>query len=582
VTATSSADNSKSATAIVTLVPFAISVSPSGVSLLNPGGTQQFTGTVTGTSNTAVTWSATCTGSCGTISAAGLYTAAASVASATTVTVTATSIFDNTKTATATVTISPVNATVDFTNTLATLDPYAFGVDITGYGNGLNITSDSTEQNTLMGLNIGMMRMGLVYTTSGDPTSQIICSGSGCTTGVTGDTWIDNIKAFGAQPMVIVSLNSANNFVNAATDAANMVTHFNINPSTHLPDPTLPHYVKYWVIGNEPNLSATPAIPVTTYDPLFISMTTAMKAVDPNILAGGPATGGSYSGPGSAPYSYIDQFLIDCGGIVDFVDFHKYDLSGSLWSDSPTRLSSTGNTYKYNARPGQIRAQILAHPLSAARSAQIGIQIGEWNISSNAGGSNTPEARLPYDFFNVLYGASALGNMMTTGTRGMMFGDKNAALGILSDGTTPYINATTRVNWPPPATDTPMPIFYAYAMYTGMGLFRHYGTAAVNTTTAIVASPNGLDVFASNNGKNIVMVNKDNIAHTVTFALTGYTTGTAEVWQKAAAGGLIGSSDNPGPLYNPSAIQQLPTINITNSGFSVSVPAYSVTTYVLN
>jgi hypothetical protein len=582
VTATSAADNTKSATASITLVPFAMSVAPGGTSLLNQGGTQQFTATVTGASSIDVTWSVSCTGSCGTIDTSGLYTAPSAVASATNVTVTATSDADNTKTATATVTVNPTNATVDFTTTLATLDPYAFGVDITGYGNGSDITNDVTQQNLLKNMNIGMMRMGLKYATSGDPTSQIQCSGGGCSTGVIGDAWISNIKALGAEPMVIVSITAASYH----DDAVNLVKHFNISPATGLPDPTLPNYVKYWIIGNEPNLATSPSIPAATYDAkfreLYAAMTDSGNGGDPNILIGGPAVGGSYTGPGSGPYNYIDQFLIDCGDIVNFVDLHKYDLSGSQWSDSPTRLSSSGNTYKYQLRPQQVRAQINAHPLSAARSAQIGIQMGEWNISSNSGSVFTStETRLPYDFFNVLYGASALGNMMTTGTRAMMFGDKNTALGILADGTTPFGTAQGG-GWTTPAMDSPMPIYYAYAMYTGMGLFRHYGTVAVNTSTTITASPNGLDVFASNNEKNIVVVNKNNVANTVTFALAGFTNGTADVWQKAAVGGVIGSSDTTGPKYDPSAIQHLPAVNITNGGFSVSVPAYSVTTFVLN
>jgi hypothetical protein len=588
VTATASADPSVSSTATITLNAFTISVSPSGTSLLNPGGTIQYTATVTGTSNTAVTWSVTCATACGSVSGTGLYTAPAT---ATTDTVTATSAY-NSQTASATVSVSLVNATVNFNSTLATLDPNAFGLDITGYGNGLNITNDSTEQNTLIGLNLGMMRMDLVYTTSGNPNSTIICGGSGCSTGVTGDQWISSIHALGAQPMIVVSLNSSATpaFNNAATDAANMVTHFNINTSTGLPDPTLPKYVKYWVIGNEPNLATSPAIPVATYDTKFTAIVNAMKAVDPNIKVGGPATGGSYTGSGSGPYNYIQQFLTDCGGLVDFVDFHKYDLSGSQWTDSPLRLIDS-NTNKYganatNGRIGEIRAQISGNATSGPRSAQIGIQVGEYNISSNSGSlASSPEARLPYDFFNVLYVSAALGNVMTTGSRAMLFGDKNTALGILSDGTTPWINGTTQVTWAPGTnytTDSPMPAFYGYAMYTGMGLFRHYGTAAVSTSTTIAASPNGLDIFASTNENNIVVVNKDSVAHVVTFALTGYTSGSATAWQKAAVGGVLGSSDNPGPLYSPSGIQQLPNVNITNSGFSVSVPAYSVTTYVLN
>jgi len=105
VTATSVANTSKTATASVTIVPpIQVTVSPSTASL-TPSQTQQFTATVTGTTNTAVTWSVS--PAVGTISSGGLYTAPATLGSPQTVTVTATSVQDPTKSATASVTVTP-------------------------------------------------------------------------------------------------------------------------------------------------------------------------------------------------------------------------------------------------------------------------------------------------------------------------------------------------------------------------------------------------------------------------------------------------------------------------------------------
>lgn len=87
----------------------AVSVSPTSATV-QTGGTQQFTATVTGTTNTAVNWLVnTVAGgdsSVGTISATGLYTAPAAVPSAATVTVTAQSVVDTAQAASASVTIS--------------------------------------------------------------------------------------------------------------------------------------------------------------------------------------------------------------------------------------------------------------------------------------------------------------------------------------------------------------------------------------------------------------------------------------------------------------------------------------------
>jgi hypothetical protein len=86
-----------------------VSVSPTSATLFSKG-KQQFTATVSGTANTAVTWSATA----GSISAKGLYTAP-TVTSETNATVTATSVADTSKSASAAVTINPVGQTLQIT-----------------------------------------------------------------------------------------------------------------------------------------------------------------------------------------------------------------------------------------------------------------------------------------------------------------------------------------------------------------------------------------------------------------------------------------------------------------------------------
>src|SRR5205807_1157660 len=107
VTATSQADATKTATAVVSLTvqppPVTITLGPANASLTTSQ-TKQFTATVTGSSNTGVSW--TLTPSVGTISN-GLYAAPAIITAAQNVTVTATSVADSTKSATATISLTP-------------------------------------------------------------------------------------------------------------------------------------------------------------------------------------------------------------------------------------------------------------------------------------------------------------------------------------------------------------------------------------------------------------------------------------------------------------------------------------------
>jgi len=119
VKATSVADPTKFATATVTLVPVAVSVSPLSISLKG-GQSQPFTATVSGSSNTGVSWSMN--PQVGTLSTAGVYSAPGSVTTQQIVTVTATSAADPSKFASATVTLVP-GVSISISPTSATLNP---------------------------------------------------------------------------------------------------------------------------------------------------------------------------------------------------------------------------------------------------------------------------------------------------------------------------------------------------------------------------------------------------------------------------------------------------------------------------
>jgi len=112
VTAIAAADPTKTATAKLILVPpappaISVSVSPSGISL-GQGQSQQFSASVTGSNNNAVTWSMNPV--VGTLSSAGLYTAPASITSLQSVQIKATSAADPNQSGSVTLTLTPAVA----------------------------------------------------------------------------------------------------------------------------------------------------------------------------------------------------------------------------------------------------------------------------------------------------------------------------------------------------------------------------------------------------------------------------------------------------------------------------------------
>ena len=129
VTATSVSDAAKSASATVTVAgvaPVSVSITPTSTTVVT-GGTQQFTASVTGSTNKSVTWSATG----GTVSISGAYTAPSTTG---TYTVTAKSIADTTKTASATVTVTGTQSLSASSSSLA------FGNVLSGNTSSLSVT----------------------------------------------------------------------------------------------------------------------------------------------------------------------------------------------------------------------------------------------------------------------------------------------------------------------------------------------------------------------------------------------------------------------------------------------------------
>ena len=184
-----------------------ISISPTTASVIT-NRTQPFTGTVTGNSNTAITWTLTCaTGvtanTCGSIDANGLYTAPATIPTITSsgtttiapaVTITATSQADKTKTATATLTIV-TGISISITPTTATVGTGEFFLFTATVNNpGCNLTSNPTCQNVTWSLSTTLTGVGTIGANTGvytapatvpSPSSVIITATSVADTSVT-------------------------------------------------------------------------------------------------------------------------------------------------------------------------------------------------------------------------------------------------------------------------------------------------------------------------------------------------------------------------------------------------------------
>ncbi|HTT17807.1 MAG TPA: Ig-like domain-containing protein [Candidatus Sulfotelmatobacter sp.] len=150
VTATSVADTTKYASASVTVPAVSISISPISATV-QPSGTQQFTASVSGTTNTGVMWSESGNGS---VNGSGLYTAPSTIENDT---VTATAAANQAKSASASVTVQQQSSTQ--------------------CGNTLNWTSSTCQQIGQGQLNTAMDKSS--GTLANDPTAWTVISRHG-------------------------------------------------------------------------------------------------------------------------------------------------------------------------------------------------------------------------------------------------------------------------------------------------------------------------------------------------------------------------------------------------------------------
>ncbi|MFG1689033.1 PA14 domain-containing protein [Nonomuraea sp. NPDC049269] len=414
---------------------------------------------------------------------------------------------------------------VDFTKPIRTIAPTDFGIGITGYGEGSYITNDPKHQARLRALGVGRMRIELHYQEPGNHDSPIICGGYECATEVSGDAWINAIRDLGAEPVVILQVDGRQSAEVNRGDAVALYKHF---AATGKP-------VQRFILGNELNCACTPDKPEMTaaeYSSRFNLITDALRAENPAVKVGGPATAWD-------DHDYIRTFLQGSGSRVDFVDYHDYGNGFDEITDEAL-LGSVIRDYESDIKEVSALAESVL-------GRKIDLQIGEFNSDFN-----DPDGHRTLTHFNTLWGAAALGQILHAGASAYQYGDKNGQLGLTStngEGNIPR--------------SEPLPIYHGIGMYTGEGLFRPFGKTVVQAS----ANNDKLHVFASDQSKNVVLVNVGADPIEAGLALTGLTAGTAAIWQS--------TSD----AWTP---HRTGTAAIAGGKATVTLPAGSATTLVID
>jgi hypothetical protein len=199
---------------------------------------------------------------------------------------------------------------------------------------------------------------------------------------------IDSARAKGMEPLLQVSYN--NNYYTADT-AAELVKYINV---------TMRRNVKYWSIGNEPDLSPPngygyyTASPVADYTKQFA---VKMKAVDSSIITLGPeltyyddnykliteltTPGGFYDITGKVPghtYYYLD-----------IITFHSYPFSGTQKREEV--ISNLKDPWHISHMLDQLKERLDSCNLYHRRSGKSALKIALTETNLNYKNSSDPE-----------------------------------------------------------------------------------------------------------------------------------------------------------------------------------------------
>jgi hypothetical protein len=321
---------------------------------------------------------------------------------------------------------------------------------------------------------------------------------------------IDDFVAFcrqiGAEPRIVVRLKGG-----TPEKAADLVKYANV---------TKGYGVKYWGIGNEPDLyeaNGLTGYSVAQYDTEWRSFAMAMRAVDPTIKLIGPdisqfvgdTNGSSYL---QARTDWLSTFLKANGDLVDIVSIHRYAFPTSTTSGPPSIADLRANSKEWDS---------IIPALKAVVQKQLGrdlpVAVTEVNSSwaDNQGGEATMDSH-----YNAIWFGDVLGRLISQKV----------------DIVTQFALAG---DWGIVGLDAPRPVYYDYVMYQRFGV-QLMRSASDDPTVSVYAAKR------ADGSLTVMIVNLGSAAITKPLTVVGgETSDSAQTWLFDAAHNAEQVADTP-------------------------------------
>ncbi len=340
------------------------------------------------------------------------------------------------------------------------------------------------------------------------------------------DMFMDFCKKVGATPTITVRL------LNGKPEkAAELVRYTNIEKK---------YGVKYWSIGNEPNLYESQhqgPYDTVKFNPQWRAIAQAMKKVDPSILLLGPETSQWNSTlettpKDSAGRDWMTEFLKANGDLVDIVTVHRYPMY------SPTNGQVTVQQLRDDTRTWLAQIDYLNKLIFEITKKHLPQAWTEVNSDPSAVMFNPAS---PDSFYNAIWYADVLGQMM----QGKVFMVNQWVISQRSGGLGLLYGPTIR------------PTFYVFPLY------KHFGSEQVWAASGM----KDVDIFAAktSDGKlTLMIINLGDAEQKVPLKIKGQAPTEAQVW-------LLDKSHNA---------ESLGTVALPDDGMLV-LPAESASVYVI-
>jgi hypothetical protein len=282
--------------------------------------------------------------------------------------------------------------------------------------------------------------------------------------------------------------------------------------------------VKYWEIGNEPDLYSDqgvyPGYAVDDYANDFNRFSQAMRQADPSIEILGPELSWKYY-PQTGGNDWLGPFLTLSRGNYDIVSIHRYPFD----AQHSTIENALADVQTFNSVVQGVRLQMSA----AGLPADFPLAITEANVSWDGDPTHSTQSASPQTFFAGLWVADNLGAALQQELWSVNYWS------LSESWTLSFIDGTTK---------QAKPNYYAFQMIS-----NHTGTTLLQATP-----PQGFSVYASRNAANdtsiLIVINKNATNNSETITLSGLPSAPAVPAYKFPAYSLtcLSIPDNGAPM----------------------------------